>query len=225
MELPDNACDLAPEDLAAVILEDINRRYKTRRDAFSYHNETMRLGEEEGISFAEAWAWLVREGLIVHRPSTGGVIGGTSDWFIPSRRGRTITSRDQLQAFTRGRLLPRAQLHAGVVTAATALFEKGQYDTAVFAALKEVEIAVRNKAKLPDSLVGVNLMRAAFKEGGPLADASEEKGEADSLMSLFAGAIGRYRNSTGHRRVNIEAERAVEVLVLASHLLRIVDER
>lgn len=225
MQLPDNAIDYAPEDLAAVVLEYINKRYKAQKDGFSYHNETMSLGDESGIAFAEAWAWLVREGLVVPRPSTGGKLGGASDWFVPSRRGRAINTRDQMQSFVRARLLPRAQLHAAILTASSALFEKGQYDTAVFAALKELEIAVRNKAGLPNSLVGVDLMRTAFKVGGKLADPSEERGETDGLMHLFAGAIGRYRNSTGHRRVEIEPERASEVLVLASHLLKIVDER
>lgn len=73
-------------------------------------------------------------------------------------------------------------------------FDLGDYETACFAAMKAVEVAVRDAAGLDNSLVGVKLMREAFqphengKAGGALADAKAEGGEQAATANLFAGA-------------------------------------
>jgi hypothetical protein len=69
-------------------------------------------------------------------------------------------------------------------------------------------------------------MKKAFRPGGKLVDASEPGGEQNALSMLFEGAVGRFRNPTAHRHVEIDSpEEAYEMLAFASHLMRIVMDR
>lgn len=91
-------------------------------------------------------------------------------------------------------------LHAALDGTVRTNFNLGDYETASFAAMKAVEVAVRDASGLDNSMVGVKLMRAAFqphqagKAGGPLADAGAEGGEQEAASALFAGAMGAYKN-------------------------------
>ena len=66
----------------------------------------------------------------------------------------------------------------------------GEYELAAFAAMRAVEIRVRQMCGYPDSEIGVDLMRHAFGPGGPLHEEEIERGERNARWELFAGAIG-----------------------------------
>lgn len=69
-------------------------------------------------------------------------------------------------------------------------------------------------------------MREAFNpKGGPLVDSTLPHGEQDAEAALFAGAIGHGRNPVSHRDVDMTPVEAAWLILLASHLLSIVEKR
>jgi uncharacterized protein (TIGR02391 family) len=220
--------ELEPEELAGFVLQYLASVSPTsgllHRGNFSLGSTVADYPSEKreavGRALMEAWVWLEREGLIAPRP------GQQGDWVFITRRGRQAASPEALSAYRRANVLPRQLLHPSIGQKVWATFLRGDYDTAVFQAFKEVEVAVRDGAALLPSDIGVHLMRKAFDpERGPLTDPNALPAERDALANLFAGAIGSYKNPHSHRAVTIDASQAVEMIILASHLLSIVDKR
>lgn len=216
---------LEPEELAGVVLELFNSH-----PDFTYNRHDFGLPDavaeypaqhREKLLFAlmEAWSWLETEGLIAPNPAEEG-------WYFVTRRGKLITKAADIQAYRRGNMLPRQLLHPVVAQKVWATFLRGDYDTAVFQAFKEVEVRVREAGGYNAQDLGTDLMRKAFNtDSGPLTDGNVVKSERQALSDLFAGAIGLYKNPHSHRHVIIDAEEAVEMIMLASHLCKIADAR
>lgn len=176
-------------------------------------------GERLMVRLAEAWSWLESHGLVVASSSNP----LSSNWQQVSAAGRSLASDPNLitKVWADERLAGPID---PLLASARSNFALGDFETAAFAAMKAVEVKVREVAGLPAELVGVALMRKAFSpKDGVLRDAGAEGGEQQATADLFAGAIGAFKNPASHRTVRFEDPvEAAEVLQLADLLLRSV---
>ncbi len=226
---PDVLMALDPEEIGGVVLEFLNSLDASESGMMNRYNFSLlhtvegypsEFREKASEILAEGWAWLEREGLIVPQPGTQG------EWVIITRRGKQLRTRDDFESFRRSDILPRHLLHPTIAASVWNPFIRGEYDTSVFNAFKQVEIAIREAGNYTDQDYGTDLARKAFNiDHGPLADSARLPAERQALSDLFAGAIGLYKNPHSHRNVPLTQEEAVEMIILASHLLNVVDIR
>jgi uncharacterized protein (TIGR02391 family) len=200
-----------------------NYRDSLFRPSIGGHKYDDRHQREIELAVAEALNWLETQGLLIPAPGMNGQQG----WRVLSHKAEQLQAASDVRNFAKSRYLRREILNAKIADKVWSAFIRAEYDVAVFQAMKAVEVAVREASGFGPDDIGVNLMRKAFHvDNGPLTDMNAEKGERQARSDLFAGAIGSYKNSHSHRDVNLDnPDEAYELVMLANHLLRIVDQR
>lgn len=200
-----------------------NNTLREAQGAFQYDGEPDVQFLLERLS--DAWAWLDAHALIgPHTSNTASV------WVRLTREGRRVAAEANPMPSLWARERLAGDMAAQLERRVRPIFNLGDHETAAFAAMKEVEVEVRRLARLDESVLGVDLMRQAFRpQGGPLADPSAHRGEQVALMDFFSGAIGTFKNPSSHRTVHfadpVEAAEVVQVADLLLRLLRRVEER
>jgi uncharacterized protein (TIGR02391 family) len=222
---------LEPEELAGIVLEFLNLLSpEEANQLLNTHNfsqpETVDgFPQEKKMeirrALMEAWSWLDSEGLIAPRPGSM-----DSPNFFISRRGKKVLNREEFRKLYQGNILPKHLLHPSIAQIVWAPFIHGDYANAVLLAFKEVEAQIREAGEYLPTDIGDKLIRKAFDvNSGRLTDRNVPEAERLALSHLFAGAYGCYRNPQGHRNVSINQTEAVEMIIIASHLLKIVEIR
>lgn len=162
------------------------------------------LGEAEGVAAADRLAAadvltsgahvrfvhpIARQAIRAHIPPAG------SPWPTPAPRGcfptgdrgtpldhvADLASRDDAVVVVQAEDRLSFELHPALETKVRPVFMLGDYETAAFAAMKRVEVRVRELSGEPADVVGVALMRKAFGERGPLT--TRRRPEASRLPS------------------------------------------
>jgi uncharacterized protein (TIGR02391 family) len=177
------------------------------------------VGKPALFCLSEALNWLITQGLVAR--DKPGQSTSAQSMFV-TRAGKRVLADGIGGVVAAARL--NVALHERLAKVRTQ-FLMGEYELAAFAAMREVEIRVRELARADSSLLGVKLMRWAFKpEGGTLSNPNLDPGEQVGIMELFAGAIGTFKNPSSHRQVDYEdPTEASEVVMLADLLMRILD--
>ena len=182
--------------------------------------------EDVLLVIMEAWQCLLSEGFVAQKPNNLPRYTNptsTTKYFV-TRRGKGIETLDDFQAYRKADLLRRHQLHPIIAEKVWSIFAQGSYGTAVLEAFKQVEIAVREAGGYTEADYGNKLMGKAFnEETGNLTDPCLHPDEKNARKLLFLGVIGAYKNPSSHRDVEFAPEEAAEIIIIASHLLRIVD--
>jgi uncharacterized protein (TIGR02391 family) len=168
-------------------------------------------------AIVEAWDWLEHHGIVARNPDDS---GGS---YI-TRFGRRFLNETNAPALLKAEARLDVDLHPRVARKARRQFLLGEYELAALAAMKEVEIRVRELAQEPESAIGVKLMQETLKHEGVLADPQLDAAEQQATMALFLGAIGVFKNPSSHREVEYDDPTfAAEVVMLADLLLRMLD--
>jgi uncharacterized protein (TIGR02391 family) len=205
------------------VLADFKAGNGWNRDSWIKESQQWGSAKSHAMSraLAEAWAWLEARGLVAWNPEQT-----SPNAYFVTRLGEEALETGAAKMEAAQRL--GMSLHPLIAQTVERQFLLGEYELAVFAAMKQVEITVRDLGGYPNDLLGTKLMQAAFSpsEPGPLADTDTEAGERVATMELFKGAIGLFKNRSSHRAVVYDDPTlSAGVILWADLLLRMLNER
>lgn len=214
---PAQVIEMPVDQLGLLILSDLlaTNEWNERNYVLKVQNSGYR--GEAALAITEALAWLRARALIARAPDQ------PSDAAIAiTRTGRRVAAEGPTAFRASERL--QGGIHPAIEREARPQFLIGKYELGVFAAMKAVEVRVRQLGGFSDHHIGVDLMNQAFGPKGKMTDPSMAKGEQEGTRALFAGAYAVLRNPSGHREVNYDdVSEAADAVQVASLLMRILD--
>jgi len=220
---PEDAVQLPVDELGLLILADLVATKEWNEYNYgNLHRQDVKGGYSANAAareaISEAIGWLRSHGMIARKTEDN-----NPDSIFVTRWGHRALTKSSAEI----RAVDRIQdnLHPLIGQRVRRQFLLGEYEQAIFVAMKAVEVRVRRVGGFGDDLIGVDLMTRAFKAGGPLADPTAPGGEVEGTMMLFRGAYAVLRNPSGHREVTFDdVTAASEAVMTASLLMRMLDK-
>jgi hypothetical protein len=96
------------------------------------------------------------------------------------------------------------------------------YRTHVGEAYLTLENFIKQELKLPDHLVGIDVISEAAKKGLFNRSVSSER---DGLNQIFRGAVLWLRNPAHHRKGDMPKEEALKMILFADYLMKLVTKQ
>ncbi len=145
--------------------------------------------------------------------------------YYPTKIGFQFLESDFRGVIRKYALMPEKYVHPKIRDKSFPLLKQDQYESAVLQAFKAIETAIRDKIGADADDVGVRLVRMAFHpENGPLTDLKLPRAEREAFCNYIAGALGYYKNPCSHRDVKMDFISAFDRIVVASDLLKTIDQ-
>ncbi len=219
---PDDALQLPVDELAMLVLADIVATNEWNEYNYgNLHRQDVKGGYSSNAdarnAISEATGWLRSHGMIARKTENN-----SPDSIFVTRSGHEALTKSLAEI----RAVDRIQdnLHPLIEQRVRRQFLLGEFEQAIFVAMKAIEVRVRKLGDYGNDVIGVDLMTRALKPGGPLADPDAPSGEVDGTMMLFRGAYAVLRNPSGHREVSFDdVTEASEAVMTASLLMRMLD--
>ncbi len=121
--------------------------------------------------------------------------------------------------------MPETYVHPTIVEKCFSLLGSEEYESAVIQAFKAIEVSLRNKINAPKDQFGERLFKTDYSpENGMLTDMSLPKSERFAFYNYISGAFSFYRNPSTHREVELDFISAFDKIVVASDLLKAIDD-
>lgn len=228
--------NLEPEELAGRVLP-ILRRHADHNGAFNKNKVANSIPHSSEIPGTEGYPHshhrevraavmkavdvLERLGLIeyISHAAEGGYMRVTE-------RAKQFRNTEDFQKFMLWRKIDQDMLHPKIAEEVMWFVIHRKYQQAIFTAMLAIETSVREAGGYGHKMLGIALMNRAFGDGGVLRDSEADSAEENGIRNLFAGTIAAYKNPRSHRKAEMDDETEVmEIIILASHLLYIVDSR
>lgn len=148
-----------------------------------------------------------------------------NDVYYPTKTGFRFLESKFRRVIHNYALMPETYVHPKIVEKCFSLLNNEEYDSAIIQAFKAIETTIRERINAPNDLFGIRLIKKAYnQDNGILTDYTIPKSERDAFCKYITGAFSYYRNPSSHRDIEFDFIAAFEKIVVASDLLKIIDE-
>lgn len=146
------------------------------------------------------------------------------DLFYPTKFGFRFPEREFVRVIKEYTLMPETYVHPEIVKKSFKLLNGGHFESAVLQGFKCIETKIRKLTGADADEVGIRLIRKAFHpETGKLADHDLPISEREAFSNYISGAFGFFKNPSSHRDVELDYTSTFERLVVASNLLKLIE--